>query len=198
MHGQSTANRTIVSFLLDRTGWMSSIKARDNRRCECLLDTLEREAGDVVEFTMLQYDNLETETLYLGAKLAEVKRLTPEQYEPRACVTLIDACITMIRATEETVLRPRDRPRVVVVFMAGGEDECSQQTADELRDLVERRKAEGIPDARHRLQPLSRRAELRHRRGINSFIRGVVGLNGQHDGHRRDRCHFRTRPYAPG
>jgi hypothetical protein len=56
---------------------------------------------------------------------------------------LIDAAIAAIRATEETVLRRRDQPRVMVGFLAGGEDEYSHHSRDELRDLIERRRAEG-------------------------------------------------------
>jgi hypothetical protein len=70
---QPTATRTIVSFLLDRTGWMASIKGETIDGVNAFLNALERQAGDVVEFTMLQYDSLAIETLYLGAKLADVQ-----------------------------------------------------------------------------------------------------------------------------
>jgi hypothetical protein len=104
-------------------------------------DPDERQAGDVVE---LQYDSLAIETLYLGAKLTDVRRLTPETYEPRACVRLIDACYATINAGEETVLRRRDEPRVLVVFLAGGDDDSScNHTVDELRSQIEGRRAEG-------------------------------------------------------
>jgi hypothetical protein len=141
---QPTATRTIVSFLLDRTGWMALTKDATIDGVNTFLDRLERQAGDVVEFTMLQYDSLAIETLYLGAKLTDVRRLTPETYEPRACVPLIDACYATIKAAEETVLRRRDEPRVLVVFLAGGDDDSScDHTVEELRSLIEGRRAEG-------------------------------------------------------
>src|SRR5258707_5006667 len=144
MPEQPTATRTIVSFLLDRTGWMASIKDETIDGVNAFLNALERQAGDVVEFTMLQYDSLAIETLYLGAKLADVQRLSPETYEPRACVPLIDACYVTIKAAEETVVRRRDKPRVIVGFQTSGDDDAScNHTVDELRDLIERRKAEG-------------------------------------------------------
>jgi hypothetical protein len=76
--------------------------------------------------------------------LAEVGRLTPETYMPRAYTPLIDACVKMVKATEETVARRPDKPRVIVVFQIDGEENASHEyRLDELRSLIERRKAEG-------------------------------------------------------
>ena len=65
---EPTATLTIVSFLLDRTGWMALTKDAAIDGVNTFLDRLERDAGDVVEFTMLQYDSLTIETLYDIAK----------------------------------------------------------------------------------------------------------------------------------
>jgi hypothetical protein len=71
------------------------------------------------------------------------RRLTPETYHPRAYTPLIDACYETIKTTEELVARRRDRPRIVVVFQTDGEENASREhSLDELRDLIERRKAE--------------------------------------------------------
>ena len=77
MREQNAAGRTIVSFLLDRTGWMDPVKVETVNAVNAFLQMLETEAGDLVEFTMLQYNSLSTHTLCLGAKLADVPRLTP-------------------------------------------------------------------------------------------------------------------------
>ena len=70
--------------------------------------------------------------------------MTPETYLPRAYTPLIDACIKTIKATEETVARRRDRLRVIVAFQTDGEENASREhTLDKLRDLINRRKAEG-------------------------------------------------------
>jgi hypothetical protein len=81
---QPTVTRTIVSFLLDRTGSMATIKDETISGFNVYLDTLEREAGDLVAFTLLQFDSRSIDTLYAGSKLSEVQRLTPETYQPRA------------------------------------------------------------------------------------------------------------------
>ena len=144
MHEHATAQPTIVSFLLDRTGSMETIKAETIGGFNAYLDALEREAGDLVAFTLLQFDSQSIDTLYSGAKLSAVARLTPETYQPRAYTPLIDACVKTIKVTEETIARRRDKSRVIVVFQTDGEENASREhKIEELRDLIERRKAEG-------------------------------------------------------
>ena len=143
MSEQSTAHPTIVSFLLDRTGSMEVIKSETIGGFNGYLDALEREAGDLVAFTLLQFDSHSIDTLYTGAKLSEVARLTSETYQPRARTPLIDACVKTIKVTEETITKRRDKSRVIVVFQTDGEENASRRhTLDELRDLIERRTAE--------------------------------------------------------
>jgi len=144
MREQPTPQTTIVSFLLDRTGSMEAIKDETIGGFNAYLDALEAEAGDLVVFTLLQFDSQSIDTLYSGAKLSDVKRLTPETYQPRAYTPLIDACFKTIKATEETIARRRDKARVIVVFQTDGQENASREhNIEELRDLVERRKAEG-------------------------------------------------------
>jgi len=135
---------TVVSFLLDRTGSMETLKSETIGGFNAYLDALEREAGDLVAFTLLQFDSQSIDILQSGAKLSEVGRRTPETYQPRAYTPLIDACVKTIKATEETIATRRDKARVIVVFQTDGEENASRRhTLDELRDLIERRKAEG-------------------------------------------------------
>src|SRR5438477_2275618 len=144
MPEQSTAHPTIVSFLLDRTGSMEGIKDETIGGFNGYLDALEREAGDLVAFTLLQFDSHSIDTLYTGAKLSEVARLTSETYQPRARTPLIDACVKTIKVTEETIARRRDKARVIVVFQTDGQENASREhKIEELRDLIERRKVEG-------------------------------------------------------
>jgi hypothetical protein len=144
MGEQPTPHTTIVSFLLDRTGSMETIKDETIGGFNAYLDALEREAGDLVAFTLLQFDSQSIDTLYSGAKLSDVERLTPETYQPRADTPLIDACVKTIKVTEETIVRRRDKARVIVVFQTDGQENASREyKIEELRDLIERRKAEG-------------------------------------------------------
>lgn len=139
-----TAQKTIVSFLLDRTGSMAAIKAETIGGFNGYLDRLEGDAGDLIEFTLLQFDSVSIDTLCRGAKLAEVRRLDAETYQPRAYTPLIDACYRTIKETEEIVARRRDKLRVLVVFQTDGQENASREhSLAELRDLIERRKAEG-------------------------------------------------------
>ena len=141
MFRQPTAHKTIVTFLLDRTGSMDAIKAETIGGFNEYLDILERDAGDLVDFT---FDSQSIDTLCLGAKLSEVPRLTPESYRPRAYTPLIDACIKSIKVTEDMVAQRRDKPRVIVCFQTDGDENASREhSLAELRDLIERRESEG-------------------------------------------------------
>src|ERR1051325_3640349 len=111
MREQPTPQTTIVSFLLDRTGSMEAIEDETIGGFNAYLDALEAEDGDLVVFNLLQFDSQSIDTLYSGAKLSDVERLTPETYQPRAYTPLIDACFKTINATEETIARRRDKAR---------------------------------------------------------------------------------------
>jgi hypothetical protein len=54
---EHAAQPTIVSFLLDRTGSMEAIKDETIGGFNAYLDALEAEAGDLVVFTLLQFDS---------------------------------------------------------------------------------------------------------------------------------------------
>ena len=124
---QPVVTRTIVSFLLDRTGSMATIKDETISGFNVYLDTLERAAGDLVTLTLLQFDSQSIDTLYAGSKLSEVQRLTPETYQPRAYTPLIDACMATVNATEEIVAQRRDTPRIIVVFQTDGDENASRK-----------------------------------------------------------------------
>lgn len=143
MHDQHTPQPTIISFLLDRLGRCPRSRMRRSG-VQRLLDTLEREVGDLVEFTLLQFDSKSIDTLCTDAKVSAAERQTPETYQAAGLYALIDACFNTIKLTEGAVARRRDKPRVIVVFQTNGEENASREyKLDELSDLIERRRAEG-------------------------------------------------------
>lgn len=140
---QEQSAKTIVAFLLDRTGSMEAIKAETISGFNAYLDTLQREAGDLIEMTVLQFDSVSIDVICRDARLPDVPRLTPETYLPRAYTPLIDACFRTIKETEETIAGRRDKPRIIVVFQTDGAENASREHGlAELKALIERRKAE--------------------------------------------------------
>jgi hypothetical protein len=144
LHDQGEQTTTLVTFLLDRTGSMRAIKSETIGGFNGYLDMLERDVGDLIEFSLLQFDSVSIDTLYAGAGLSNVARLTDETYQPRAYTPLIDACVEAIKTTEELVARRKDRPHVVVVFQTDGEENASRrhQFVD-LVDMIRRHTDEG-------------------------------------------------------
>ncbi len=122
------AQKTLVSFLLDRSGSMASIKDDTIGGFNTYLDTLDKEAGDLVEFTLLQFDSDGVDKLCVGVPLKNVVRLNRDNFIPRASTPLIDAAMKTIRATEELAAkRAHEHPRVVVAIMTDGQENCSSQ-----------------------------------------------------------------------
>lgn len=136
--------KTLVTFLLDRTGSMQAIKAETIAGFNSYLDRLESEAGELVEFTMLQFDSRSIDRLYTGATLATVQRLTDETYRPRSWTPLIDACVETIQAVDEQLADRNDKPRVIVVFQTDGEENCSEKyNYPQLRKLIKEKTKAG-------------------------------------------------------
>lgn len=136
--------KTLVTFLLDRTGSMETIKAVTISAFNEYLNTLEREAGDLVEFSLLQFDSRSVDKLYTGVALKNVARLNNETYQPRDMTPLIDACVKTIKATEIQVAQRSDNPRVVVVFQTDGDENTSHEyTRTDLAGLIKTKTAQG-------------------------------------------------------
>ena len=66
MPEQPIPHTTIVSFLLDRTGSMDAIKDETIGGFNAYIDALQAEAGDLVVFTLLQFDSQSIDTLSAG------------------------------------------------------------------------------------------------------------------------------------
>lgn len=140
----TTPRKTLVNFLLDRTGSMQRIKGDTIGGFNAYLDALEREAGDLVEFTFLTFDSISTDKICVGAALKNVARLTDGTYVPRANTPLVDAFVKLIKATEEQVAKRTDSPRVIVVAQTDGEENCSHEyTTADLTALIKRKTADG-------------------------------------------------------
>lgn len=135
---------TLISFLLDETGSMHSIK--DDTICgfNTYLDSLKDPSKGAVEFTLLKFDSNAITKVYVGAPISDVQPLTPETYRPGASTPLIDAAYKIIKATEEVISKRQDTPLVLVVIQTDGQENAStEHTSDELNQLVKEKTAAG-------------------------------------------------------
>jgi hypothetical protein len=137
---------TFVSFLLDETGSMESIKddtiAGFNDHLETLQETAR--AGNEVLFSLVTFNSTHTRKRYVAEPIDSVRKLGASDYNPEAMTPLIDASVKIIKATEEAVARRTDAPAVVVVIQTDGlENVSTEYTNTDLAALVKEKTKAG-------------------------------------------------------
>lgn len=136
--------KTLVSFLLDRTGSMASIKADTIGGFNAYVGTLQKDGKGLIDFTFLQFDSVSIDKVHVGVPVKDVALLTDETYQPRAWTPLIDAAYKTIKATEEALTKRDDKPKVVVAIQTDGDENAStEHTWDELNALIKEKTAAG-------------------------------------------------------
>ena len=104
--------RTLVTFLLDRTGSMEAIRDDTIGGFNTYLDTLQGDGGANIEFTLVQFDSMSIDKICVAAPIAHVHKLNRDTYQPRASTPLIDAAYKTIEAVEASlVTQPAETDR---------------------------------------------------------------------------------------
>lgn len=134
---------TFVSFLLDETGSMQSIKDDTIGGFNGYVEALKGDCAEIL-FSLVSFNSSETRRRYVAEPVARVAPLTAAEYQPRAMTPLIDAAVKIIRATDEALRARGDDPNVVVVMQTDGQENVSvEHTAADLALLVKEKEAAG-------------------------------------------------------
>jgi len=134
---------TFVSFLLDETGSMQSIKDDTVGGFNEYLGTL-KESGEDIVFSFVTFNSSQTQRRCIAEPIASVKPLEPADYNPRHSTPLIDASVKVIKATDEAVAHRGDDPNVVVVIQTDGLENVSvEYTNADLAALIKEKDAAG-------------------------------------------------------
>lgn len=132
---------TLVTFLLDRTGSMGSIKDDTIGAFNHYLDELAK--GDDIDFTLLQFDSMSLDKTCVAVPIKQTPRLDNQNYQPRASTPLIDAAYKTIKAVEDQVKATPDA-KVVICIQTDGQENCSHEfTWDQLNALIKEKNALG-------------------------------------------------------
>src|SRR5262247_4061670 len=118
--------RTVVTFLLDRTGSMQSCKEATIEAFNAYLAALR--TGDepaAIEFTFLQFDSVSLDKICVAEDIHGVKPLTARTYEPRAATPLVDAAFKTIKAVEYALTKRSDKPKIVICIQTDGFENAS-------------------------------------------------------------------------
>lgn len=135
--------RTLVTFLLDRTGSMEAIRDDTIGGFNTYLDTLKGDGSANIEFTLVQFDSMSIDKVCVAAPVAQVEKLTRETYQPRASTPLIDAAYKTIEAVEVS-LQTQPAERVVICIQTDGHENASTEHSwNELNALVKEKAAKG-------------------------------------------------------
>lgn len=135
--------KTLVTFLLDRTGSMQTIKTDTMGAFNAYIDTL-KASGAPIEFSLVQFDSVSIDKTCLNVPIADAPALTDANYEPRAWTPLIDAAYKTITAIADALTKRDDKPKVVVCIQTDGQENASREhTWDELNALIKEKTALG-------------------------------------------------------
>lgn len=135
-------------ILLDRSGSMASI-ARDVIGGYNTFIREQRRAGSDVRVTLVQFDSADRQDIIAsGVPIDELVELTEETFIPRGGTPLLDATGLLIaRARTKQEMRVRNSlPAEDIVFVTitdGAENESTEYTLQQVRQLIEECEAQG-------------------------------------------------------
>jgi hypothetical protein len=134
---------TYVSFLLDETGSMASIKDDTIGGFNAYLDTIQKDKNDY-RFTLIKFDSNHTTKVCVAEKVKHVPRLNNDNYTPGAMTPLIDACMETIAATERQTNKLDKQVHVLCVFQTDGHENCStRHKRSDLAAKIKEKQEEG-------------------------------------------------------
>ncbi len=135
-------NLTEIVFILDRSGSMAGLEADTIGGFNATLEKQRRELGECFVSTVL-FDN-ECEVLHDRIPLAEVPKMTDEEYSVRGCTALLDAIGGAIHhvGNIHKYARKEDVPaRTVFVITTDGMENASRRySSDRVKRMIERQK----------------------------------------------------------
>jgi hypothetical protein len=137
------STRTLVTFLLDRTGSMEAIRDDTIGGFNAYLDGLKGDGDANIDFTLVQFDSMSIDKICVAVPVAEVAKLTRETYQPRASTPLIDATCKTISAVEASLLGAPAAKVVICIQTDGQENSSVEHSWGELNALVKEKSAKG-------------------------------------------------------
>ena len=128
-HSKKTAAkpRSLVTFLLDRSGSMAGIHNQTIEGYNAFLAGLQEEKNAEILFTFLQFDNVSLDKIHVAVPVGKVPNMRPADFVPRGGTPLIDAAYKTIKAVEDAVAHEERKPKVVVCIQTDGEENQSQE-----------------------------------------------------------------------
>lgn len=128
--------KSLVTFLLDGSGSMNSVKSFTLEAFNSYVDALR--AADNIAFSLIRFASDDIEKLMFETPIKEVKALTDATYRCAGGTPLIEAAITTINALAAALPSKPDVSKIIVCIQTDGEENASghEYTWDVLRALI--------------------------------------------------------------
>lgn len=131
-----------VSFVLDETGSMQSVKEQTISGFNEYIETLRKDkAAKQMRFTLTKFNSDKVEIAHRAVELGEVALLNDETYQPAALTPLYDAIGRTIRVLEKEV---NGKDTALIVIQTDGQENHSKEfTRDGIFSLITEKKNAG-------------------------------------------------------
>jgi len=115
--------KTLVTFLLDRSGSMDSIKPATIEAFNAYVDGLQAEKKADIDFTLLTFDSQSLDKVCVAVPVKDATKLNNANYTPRGGTPLVEAAYKTIKAVEQSV--GQKKTQVVICIQTDGQENCS-------------------------------------------------------------------------
>jgi len=117
--------KTLVSFLLDRSASMASVRDATIEAFNGYVEGLKDGDKGEVEFTFLQFDSVSIDKHCVNRPIKDAPMLSYDNFQPRGSTPLIDAIFTTVEAIDAALAKRDDTPKIVICIQTDGEENCS-------------------------------------------------------------------------
>ena len=135
-------NITELVFILDRSGSMSGLEDDTIGGFNSMIEKQKKQVGDCYVSTVLFDD--ESEVLHDRVKLADISKMTDNDYTVRGCTALIDAIGGAIHhiGNIHKYARPEDGPEhtMFIITTDGQENASHRYTSEQVKKMIEHRR----------------------------------------------------------
>jgi len=135
--------KILVSFVLDETGSMQSVKQETISGFNEYIQTLkdEKNAGNI-RFTLTKFNSGKIEVVHDSVNLDKVMPLSDESYRPDKMTPLYDAIGKTIRSLEDKIIGKKSKA-LVVIQTDGNENHSKEFKRDSIFNLIDEKKKAG-------------------------------------------------------
>lgn len=132
------SKNTLISFILDETGSMQTVKSQTISGFNEYIETLQNDKSSKnAKFTLTKFNSEKVEIVHDGIEITKVTPLTDATYQPNNTTPLYDAI-------GKTIQSIKTKGAVLIVIQTDGQENSSKEfTQRGIFDLIAEKKKEG-------------------------------------------------------